>query len=387
MTLVSVVIPAYNQSQFLADAVHSVLCQTLDDLEVIVVDDGSTDDTAQVASGIRDPRVRYIYQENRGLSAARNTGIRASTGKYLSFLDCDDLFAPSKLEWLTRALEERPDAGLAAGQAVPIDEEGGRVGAIFDTPPSDDPSKLLLGNPLHVGSVLLVKEWQERVGYFDEDLRSYEDWDLWLRLACAGCRFEWVPKPVSLYRFHLDQMTRIGTQMTTSTFAVLDKFFARPDVTPACLDSRDFAYSRAHLRGAAQAWRVQDSDRGGAHLLEAVKLNPALMEDGGRRLADHFRSWTDLPKITDPLGFLEAIYSRLPAELSPLAGRRRTYLARAAAHFAHQSHAAGDLDKARRLAWKAIGYRPAYLADRSLVALLRDSLFRRTKSEVEVGCE
>ena len=254
MALVSVVIPAFNQSRFLEEAVRSVFDQTLDDFEIIVVDDGSTDDTAQRAAAIRDPRFRYVYQENQGLSAARNTGIRASQSRYLSFLDSDDLFEPNKLELLVGALEDQPAAGLAAGQAVPIDSSGNPVGRMFDTPPSDDPAELLLGNPLHVGSVLLRKEWQERVGFFDETLRSYEDWDMWLRLACAGCRFVWIPEPVSRYRFHREQMTRIGTQMTTATFAALDKFFARPEIPPSCMSVRDIAYSRAHLRAAAQAW-------------------------------------------------------------------------------------------------------------------------------------
>ena len=94
----SVIIPAYNQGRYLSAAIRSVLEQTLQDFEIIVVDDGSSDDTPAVAQAFDEPRVRYIYQENRGLSAARNTGIRQAQGRYLSYLDSDDWFLPRKLE-------------------------------------------------------------------------------------------------------------------------------------------------------------------------------------------------------------------------------------------------------------------------------------------------
>ena len=123
------------------------------------------------------PRVRYVYQENGGLSAARNTGIRHAAGLYLTYLDSDDLFLPKKLELLVGALESQPEPGLVAGQAVLIDENSQPMGEVFETALPDDPTQLLLGNPLHVGSVLLRREWQDRVGFFDESLRSYEDWE------------------------------------------------------------------------------------------------------------------------------------------------------------------------------------------------------------------
>ena len=194
----------------------------------MVVDDGSTDDTARVASSFADARVRYVFQDNRGLSAARNTGIRHARGSFLTFLDSDDLFLPEKLSLLLGRFEKDAALGFVAGQAVLIDEHGRPIGEIFDRGLPEDTSALLLGNPLHVGSVLLRREWQERVGFFDESLRSYEDWDLWLRLAKAGCPMGWVARPVSLYRFHRAQMTRLGDQMTTATFAVLEKIFERP---------------------------------------------------------------------------------------------------------------------------------------------------------------
>ena len=207
MPNVSVIIPAYNQGHYLGQAIRSVLDQTYPHFEVIVVDDGSTDSTREVVHSFTDARIRYVYQENRGLSAARNTGIRSASSPYVSFLDSDDLFLPDKLQLLVAESESEPGCGLIAGQAIPIDEQGNTIGKAFVEGLPADSADLLLGNPLHVGSVLVSRLWQDRVGFFDEDLRSYEDWDLWLRLARAGCRMSWVAQPVSLYRFHRAQMT------------------------------------------------------------------------------------------------------------------------------------------------------------------------------------
>jgi glycosyltransferase involved in cell wall biosynthesis len=125
--------------------------QTFTDWEAVIVDDGSSDETRSVALSFHDPRLRYIYQENRGLSGARNTGIRTSTAPYLSFLDSDDMFLPEKLALLVGALEARPDVGLVAGQAIPVDEHVKRVGKIMDTPLPEQPGRLLLGNPTTCG--------------------------------------------------------------------------------------------------------------------------------------------------------------------------------------------------------------------------------------------
>ncbi|NWG13819.1 MAG: glycosyltransferase [Acidobacteria bacterium] len=380
MTLVSVVIPAYNQARYLTEALQSVMIQTLGDLEIILVDDGSTDQTAQIVKGISDPRLRYIYQDNRGLSAARNTGMRSSSGEYLTFLDSDDLFLPSKLELLVRAMESHPEAGIAAGQAIPIDDQGNRIGKVFTKRLPDYPAELLLGNPLHVGSVLLRRSWQQKVGYFDENLRSYEDWDMWLRLALAGCRAVWVPEPVSLYRFHGAQMTRLGSQMTEATFAVLDKFFAQPDLPQAWASRKDEAYSRAHLRAAAQAYVAQDFELAGSHLRHAVRLNPVLMENDASPLAHVFRAWTDLPKTRDPLAFLKSVYLHLPAELEALARLRTSHLGRAAADFALESFERQDYARTRRYALKAFKYRPALLLNRGIVSILVRSFLDDTES-------
>ncbi len=378
MTKVSVIIPAYNQGHFLGEAIESVLAQTHQDFEIIIVDDGSIDNTSEVAQGFSGSRIKYVYQENAGLSAARNTGIRYATGAYLTYLDSDDLFLPRKLELLTQAFVANPNLGFVAGQAILIDEHGEPLNRVFDTPSPEDGSQLLLGNPFHVGAILVRRSWQERVGFFDTSLRSYEDWDMWLRLACAGCEMGWTPEPVSLYRFHTGQMTRDGIQMTTATFSVLEKLYRQPDLPASWLALHDHAYSNAYLRAAAQAYHSADFDTAKSCLNSAIQLRPELVADNASQLADQFSGWTCLPKTRNPLHYLEAIYDNLPPTLQVLSDRKGQDLGQAAMEQAFESYQQGDMVSARSALWRAFRYHPGWIRNRGAVAVLIRSVLHNT---------
>ena len=370
MTTVSVIIPAFNQGHYLGEAIQSVLDQTYPDFELIVVDDGSTDKTAQVACSFSDPRVHYIHQENRGLSAARNTGILRSSGEYLTFLDSDDRFLADKLETLVNAMQQNPVLGFVAGQAVLIDENGLPLGKVFNTPLPKNPVHLLLWNPLHVCSVLLRREWQEKVGLFDESLQAYEDWDMWLRLARVGCRMGWVPHPVSFYRFHTRQMTRDKDRMTNATFAVLKKVYSDPDLPQEWLALKDKAYSNAYLRAAIQSYRMGETEEGAEALAEAVRLDPALLEKNGDILATRLLGLSDSPKVKDRLPFLESIYYHLPENLSLLKSQRSVRLSQAAVELGFRSYQAQDYTRAQHFMWRAVQYKPRWLANRGVLSVL-----------------
>jgi len=336
---------------------------------LIVVDDGSTDNTSSVVQTFDDPRLRYVFKSNQGLSAARNTGIKLAQGEFLSFLDSDDEFLPHKLEIMLDELSGKTTAGMVAGQAIPISEQGDRIGAVFDRSLPEPIKFLVLGNPIHVGSVLLSRKWQEQVGLFDESLRSYEDWDMWLRLAHAGCPMRWVDQPVSLYRFHLAQMTREGETMTRASFAVLNKFFLREDLDTGWMELRPLAYSRAHLRAAAQDFLSAEYHHANAHLGEAVTLDAGLMGDGGAALANVFLAWIGLPKFKDPLRHLDNIYRHLGEQFSVLRERRRTELGRAARQLAFDAYSSGDLRRARYAVLRALRSEPSALVNRGLLSV------------------
>lgn len=207
----SVVIPAFNVAPFIVDAVKSALAQTMAELEVIVVDDGSTDCTSEKLSEIFDRRLRVIRKANGGLAAARNTGIRAASGVYVGFLDGDDLWAPIKAENQLALLERSPDLVLTYSHSEYIRQDG--------TPTGDRlvswrrrPSTLQMIRRNHVGngSTPIGRTADFKLaGFFDERLRTnHEDYEMWPRLMRAtGRGIELVPQVLTYYRLRADSLS------------------------------------------------------------------------------------------------------------------------------------------------------------------------------------
>jgi glycosyltransferase involved in cell wall biosynthesis len=204
MTEVSVVVPTHNRSRLLALTLHSVLWQHDVDLEVIVVDDGSTDDTAQVVAGLGDPRIRRVHHPTpQGVSAARNHGIAEATGDWVAFIDDDDLWAPDKL---ARQLQAAHDTGRtwAYAGAVSVDPALQIVGGAPPPPPERVVELLPRYNAVPGGgsNVVARRDLLRRVGPFDGRLYNTEDWEMWIRLAKDGPPAG-VPSPLLAYRVHL----------------------------------------------------------------------------------------------------------------------------------------------------------------------------------------
>jgi glycosyltransferase involved in cell wall biosynthesis len=205
MTEVSVVVPTHNRSGLLALTLRSVLWQHDVDLEVIVVDDGSTDDTAQVLAALGDPRTRRIHHPTpQGVSAARNHGITEAAGDWVAFVDDDDLWAPDKLTRQLQAARHTGRAWAYAG-AVRIDIDHRRVGGNTPPPPPEEVlARLPRWNPMPGGcsNVIASSTLLRAAGPFDHQLVNLADWDLWIRLARAAGRPAWVPRPLVGYRQH-----------------------------------------------------------------------------------------------------------------------------------------------------------------------------------------
>lgn len=205
MPQVSVIIPTYNRAETLTRAVESVLAQTLDDIELIVVDDCSTDRTAEVMSSFDEQWVRYVaHEENRGGSAARNTGIQAATGKYVSFLDDDDQYHPDKLERQVACLERRSEEWVAVYCGYSVIREGStpfdyvpssirkRLSGVDSEPRPEGgreliPKVLAREFPLGGASTLMVKrETAEELDGFDTAFPRHQDWEFLIRLLKTG---------------------------------------------------------------------------------------------------------------------------------------------------------------------------------------------------------
>ena len=211
MPKISVVIPAYNAESFLGQTIASIATQSFDDFEIIVVDDGSTDATAEIAR-TADPRVRVVQQRNQGIAVARNIGISKSRGDWIAFLDHDDLWHPHKLKAQTEVLERDPGCGIVYGEFLrwnPLTPPQFLDETIDSRRIAPDLSGFILPQLIHTNWVLLSTAVIRRsvfdaVGGFDPDMPPADDWDLMLR-AAEHFRFVKLAQPLALYRVHRGQ--------------------------------------------------------------------------------------------------------------------------------------------------------------------------------------
>lgn len=224
MPIISVVIPVYNGEKTLKETIDSVLNQTFDDFELIVINDGSTDKTLEIISNIKDERLKVFSYPNAGLSASRNRGISLARGEYVSFIDADDLWTPDKLELQLKALQEHPQAAVAYSWTDCIDDSGKFLGKCnYLSFSGDVRANLLLINFIDSGSNVLIRtEAFKKVGNFDESRKSCEDWDMWLRLA-AEYSFIAVSKPQVLYRISSSSMSTNLLRMEAESMEVIEK--------------------------------------------------------------------------------------------------------------------------------------------------------------------
>lgn len=265
--LVSAIIPTYNYGRFVCEAVDSALAQSYPSMEVIVVDDGSTDDTRQRLADYGS-RIRYVWQSNSGLSAARNTGIREARGDWVAFLDADDV-------WHRDKTARQLAAARTLGQPALIGSRG--VDALPAELPAEPTvrwlgvSDFLLSLPVGPSGTIVRREAFGTAGLFDESLRSVEDRDMWLRLAARFPAVE-VDCPCWWYRTHAGQMHRHAARMAANYRAVLEGFFERhAQFVP--LRALGLSYMEADL-----AWSYYlEGDRGAAlaGLLRSLWLHPA----------------------------------------------------------------------------------------------------------------
>lgn len=246
LNLVSVIVPAYNYAHFLPDTLQSIQEQSYPHWECIVVDDGSTDNTRNIVAEFvkADERFKYIFQKNKGLPGARNTGIKEACGKYIQFLDADDMIEANKLADHVSFLIKHPDVDIVYAEARYFsDEHPDKL--FYDINCENIPwmpkvsgkgktilTELLKKNFMPVNSPMVRREVFDNLGLFDETLKSHEDWELWLRCANQGKSFVFLdrPKTFALVRCHSQSMTRAWEIMTNTTLTIRKKMQSVIDV-------------------------------------------------------------------------------------------------------------------------------------------------------------
>jgi glycosyltransferase involved in cell wall biosynthesis len=225
--LVSVIIPAHNGEQFIGQAVESVLGQTYRPIELIVINDGSTDRTANVLQPyLRN--LRYIEQRNGGVAMARNRGLAMAQGEFIAFLDQDDWFAADKLAVQTACMRTDRAVGMLHSSWHIGDEQGQIRGTIapWQTMLTLDLAGWVQWKPVFLGAMLFRRDWLLRSGGFDSRWQQTNDVDLVLRLARLGCRAKWVQQATVCYRQHANNVSRQALQQAIELQQVLDNFFA-----------------------------------------------------------------------------------------------------------------------------------------------------------------
>lgn len=258
MPAVSVIMPAYNVAPYIGEAIESVLAQTFADFELIVIDDGATDASAEIAAafGARDPRVRVVRQANAGISAARNHGLRVAAGEVMAILDSDDAWDPGYLQAQMAVLAERPEVDIVTGNAWFL---GSRLSGRPARPwPDGRPTPTLASILADETAVFIMSIFRRRVyqtvGPFDEGLRTNEDYDFWLRAACAGFVFHRNDRPLGYYRRRDDSLSASDLRMLPGILEVYRKL--RPHLLdrPAELSILDAQIARFEVeRVAAEA--------------------------------------------------------------------------------------------------------------------------------------
>lgn len=249
---VSVIIPAYNQAEYLGEAIQSVLNQTFINYEIIVVDDGSTDNTPNIARQFGSA-IRYIQQSNQGLSAARNTAIRHSQAEIIAPLDSDDFWEPEFLEKMLNHLNCHPQAAAVYCGYRYIDSEGKIVGIpMLKVVPPELFNKTLIcqGNWLVPCAVVFRKRLAKDVGLFDETIGPVADTDLWFKLS-DRYPFEGLPEVLAKYRRHDSNMTKDPKKMIDAAYLSIEKHYGPPDGDVSSWGtSKRAIYSRHFFSGA-----------------------------------------------------------------------------------------------------------------------------------------
>jgi|GEM_PF-937295 len=228
---VSVIIPVYQGDRFLTEAVESVLNQTYTNYEIIVVNDGSTDNSCGVLQPYFE-KIRYIYQENQGVAAARNLGIQMAQGELIAFLDQDDFWLPDKLTLQVACFQAQPTLGILNSGWQRVNELGK---AIVNVEPWHKASELdlrawLQWKPVLPSAMMFSRQWLQRAGGFDSRFTQSSDVDMLLRLALMGCEAAWVPQITVCYRQHESNTMKNSLEQAESINAVIDNFFALSDL-------------------------------------------------------------------------------------------------------------------------------------------------------------
>jgi glycosyltransferase involved in cell wall biosynthesis len=276
--LVSVVIPAYNAERTIRATLVSVLGQTMSDLEVVVVDDGSTDGTSTVAGSLDDTRVRVLRQSNAGHASARNAGIADARGTYVAVVDADDLWLPRKLEHQVGRLRSHPHVRALHGAAVHVDDS---LEPLFIGGCREGENRLLdimcfRGLPGIMCTLIAEKALLDEVGGFDPSLIILQDWELAIRLARRGALYS-MAEPLALYRVHATNQSKQIDLHIEPGERILARLFADPSLPADIAARRRYVYAHFYAMLCGGAFQLHRPGYAAFWARRAVRSDPRVI--------------------------------------------------------------------------------------------------------------
>jgi glycosyltransferase involved in cell wall biosynthesis len=282
---ISVVIPTYNCAHLLPNAVRSAFAQTITPSEVIVVDDGCTDDTADVmhalAKELPDTFV-FIRKPNGGEASARNRGVAAATGEYIAFLDQDDVWLPQKFERQLPLFADVSAPALTFTAYTRVSGADRTIVRVDGWQPTIEHAlrRLMEGCCVTPSTVMVRREALTAAGPFDESLWLGNDWEMWLRLAAAGHRFAYLPEPMTDYLWHAANMSRDQRKISGAALTIFPRLFDSGTLPPELQRMERRCLARWNLNQACYALDAGQRTESRRSLLQAVRLRPAAVRAG-----------------------------------------------------------------------------------------------------------
>jgi glycosyltransferase involved in cell wall biosynthesis len=317
---VSVIIPAYNQAQFLGDAIQSVLDQTYTNFELLVVNDASPDNTAEVVRQFSDPRIHYIvHKENRGLPATRNTGMRAASGEFIALLDADDFFHPDKLAAHVDFYKQHPRIGATYNNRFDLNYSSISIRGLFRPPQIVGLKEFVLGFPFTPSDMVIHSEWVHKVGYFDERrVNGAEDLDFPIRLSLAGCKFQRVDRALN-YRRHHSGRRRANLQGRKEDWvAVLERTFNDKHCPDYVKSLRKQAFTEHTLVLVNLAFVQEETSIGRFFLQEVLQLSPDIFVGNPCKYVRDLVPFSIADENLKHAELLKKIFKQLSSELPDL---------------------------------------------------------------------
>lgn len=319
---VSVIIPAYNQAEFLPETIQSVLNQTYQNFEIIVVNDASTDNTDEVMAQLTGQRLKYIvHEQNQRLSAARNTGINASKGEILFLLDADDLFHPEKLEAHVKFLNEHPEIGASYNARFELNHSLNTVREMWRPPLSVTLRDLILAFPFAPSDTVVRREWAFKVGLFDPDVRTAEDTDFPCRLALAGCQFAGIDRALNYRRYHSGRGRKNLPGRISDVEQVQTAVFADPRCPQEVRDLGRMAIKHHLIVIVSLALIQSETELAHKYIRELVALDPSVAQGNPCELVEFMLSECIADESVDHEVLLKQVFKQFPPELSALSAQ------------------------------------------------------------------